>query len=505
MRKLLHLFAFNKNYDSLIAAVAGFLLIYIYTRHSGIGISPDSVVYISTAKNLYEQGLPLDYSHRYLVIFPLFYPILLSGLMFVLRTDIVSFAPLLNASLFAFVIYTAGWMIDRFNLRFKWYKEILLSCLVVSPCLLEIYSMVWSETLFLVLLLFFIILLSRYLDQPSLKKLLGISILAGIACVTRYIGISMIVCGCIIILFSYHVAGLKKWIHLFLFSILSSSFLIMNLVHNYVYSSTLTGMRLKGSTPIFRNIGYFGNVLCSWLPLPENNHALSILVTLLLLGLFSLVILIRFIRREHFSAYENISMVFFVIYTCFMLITATLSSYEVFTSRLISAAFIPMFFGGGSLIMHSIRKTSSQKIRIWATVITLMLFAAFQIKQIKTDFENYDGIKDAGIPGYTEDSWTKDSEIDHFLMKNPPFFKKDYTIYSNLDDAAYYFSGLTCTNLPHHLLDLEKEKFRRDKKAYLIWFEDDSNANLLNLQESLQLNPMKLLKQFNNGAIYVTE
>ena len=505
MKRFLQLLVIKKNFDSLVAALIGFIIIYLYTKHSGIGVSPDSVVYLSTAKNLYEKGIPLDYSNQYMVIFPLFYPAFLRFMMSILSMDAISFAPILNACLFAALIFICGWMIERFNLRFRWYKPILLSCIVVSPCLIEIYSMIWSETIFLILLLFFIISLSRYLQQTSWKNLIIITIIVSLACVTRYIGVAMIACAGIIILFSYANTNRKKWAHLLVFAFGSTSLLAINLIYNHLHSGTLTGTRLKGSTSLFKNMEYFGMVLCNWLPLPENSHTLALLITLCLLILFSILILKRFIQKDHFHSYENISMVFFVIYASFMILTATISSYEVFTSRLLSAGFIPLFFGGGSLITQAIGSNISLQKRRWITVITLLLFTSFQLKQVKSDFENYDGIKDAGIPGYTEDSWAKDSEIVHFLKANKPIFKPGYTLYSNLDDAMYYFSGLPSIHLPHHVLEAEKQKFISDKKCYLIWFDDDSNANLLNLEESLKLKPMRLLQKFSNGAIYMTE
>jgi hypothetical protein len=33
----------KKNIDSLIAAAAGFFIIFLFTRHSGIGVCPDGV------------------------------------------------------------------------------------------------------------------------------------------------------------------------------------------------------------------------------------------------------------------------------------------------------------------------------------------------------------------------------------------------------------------------------------------------------------------------------
>src|SRR5579871_2020639 len=183
------IFAKN-NLDSAIPAIAGFLIILIYTRHSGIGISPDSVVYMSVARNIHAHGALLDFNARPLVIFPAFYPAFLSAIMFITTLDPMQFAPILNAFLFALVIHLSGWIMEKFLTTSKWYKHFILSCIVISPCLLEIYSMLWSETLFILLLLFFIIALKNYFNEHTVKAMLPIAIITGIACITRYAGVT---------------------------------------------------------------------------------------------------------------------------------------------------------------------------------------------------------------------------------------------------------------------------------------------------------------------------
>jgi len=505
MNRILKLLFLKNNLDSIIAAIAGFLIIYIYTRHSGVGISPDSVTYLSTARNLHSRGLPIDFDDKHLVIFPLFYPIFLSTFIFITAQDPLVFAPILNASLFAITIYTCGWMIQRFSIHVRWYKEILLSCLVVSPCMIEIYSMMWSETIFLFLLLLFIILLSSYLNAPSIKNLIFVSCIVSLTCVTRYAGITLIGAGGLIIILSPDLSLRKKILHGSLFALIASSLLIANFVHNHAHSSTLTGIREKSITSFFYNIYYFGYVLCDWLPLPENRFTINVLAALFLLTAFTLAFLQRLKKKIHFNSYENISLLFFVVYGMFMILSATFSRYELFSSRLVSPAFIPMLFGGSSLIMQSIKNASSEKKRLRVTVIVLFIFSAFQINQLKDDFENHDGIKDAGVPGYTEDPWNKDSEIVNFLRKNAKYFQPCYILYSNADDAVYFFTGMHCDMLPHNILEQEKKDFLSEKKCYVIWFEDSNNSELMSLEETLRSKNMAILYQFSNGAIYITQ
>ncbi len=332
-----------KNYDTIIAAIAGFIIIYAFTRHSGIGISPDSVVYLSTARNIHFNGSFADFDNKPLVIFPVLYPLFLSMVMFFTKLDPISYAPILNPFLFAFAIYICGRMMERFVNHSRWYQQIALVSLTLSPCLLEIYSMLWSETIFVFLLLFFIILLSRYLKSPSLKNLFLVGLVTALACITRYAGITLIATGAGMIILSFNSPLKKKIAHTIIFTAISTSLLIANFVHNHANSATLTGDREKSITSIFDNIYYFGYVLCDWLPLPENSYFIAFVTSASLIIIFGVVFFRRFIGRIHFESYENISTAFFTVYGLFMILSATFSRYELFSSRLCPLPLFPWF------------------------------------------------------------------------------------------------------------------------------------------------------------------
>ena len=69
---MIRLSFFKKNIDSLIAAAAGFFIIFLFTRHSGIGVCPDGVVYTTAAENLRATGKYIDFTHGPVIDFPAF-------------------------------------------------------------------------------------------------------------------------------------------------------------------------------------------------------------------------------------------------------------------------------------------------------------------------------------------------------------------------------------------------------------------------------------------------
>src|ERR1700761_9363341 len=125
------------DYDAVPAAIAGFILIQLLCAYSGIGISPDSVVYISTAQNIHDHGVINDFTNMPVMDFPAFYPIFLSGVIFLTGHSILAIGPVLDGILFAALIGLSGYLMNRFTRVSRGYKAILLLFIVLSPCLLE--------------------------------------------------------------------------------------------------------------------------------------------------------------------------------------------------------------------------------------------------------------------------------------------------------------------------------------------------------------------------------
>jgi len=140
--------------------------------------------------------------------------------------------------------------------------------------------------------------------------------------------------------------------------------------------------------------------------------------------------------------------------------------------------------------------------RKWSlAALGAFMFAGFQYNQLAADAETWDGVKDAGIPGYTEDQWTK-SETVQFIKNDALPFKKNYTIYSDAYDAIYWFTGKPGKFLPPREYKPAVKDFLNDPHCYLVWFNDGENFDLVDLNFIIHVKKMKLVKQFNDGAIY---
>jgi hypothetical protein len=189
-----------KNYDTLLFSAIAAFAIYIYCSYSGIGISPDSIMYTSAARSFAAHGTLLTFNHIPIVDFPVFYPTFLGIISFITRTDPVAFGTVLNMVLFATLIYASGWIMSRFVPASHVYKWLVLAAIVLNPGLLQVYSYLWSETLFILEVLLFFIAFRQYLLTHAGKWLVIAAAIAAVACITRYAAVTIVGTGGLLLL-----------------------------------------------------------------------------------------------------------------------------------------------------------------------------------------------------------------------------------------------------------------------------------------------------------------
>jgi hypothetical protein len=490
-----------RNGDAIVAAIAGFVVICLFTRHSGIGVSPDSVSYLSVASHIHDRGAWVDFHGDPLVDFPGFYPLFLAIVHWVTGMEPLRTAPVVNGLLFAAFVYFCGWMM-RDSFRSGLAKWALLALIVTSPCLLEVYTMLWSETLFLLLELLFFYLLRRYFRLGSNSVLIVAALIAGLAFVTRYAGIALIGTGGLLLL-----CQRKKLRSLLLFGSCASVFPLINLLHNKLSGAALIGHREKGIVSFGANLRDFGSVFCDWLHIPSSPHFLASAIGLGWILLFVLVFVSRLARghkdrdpKEGFSSMPYIAIAFFVVYTLFILLSATVSRFQPLDSRLLSPLFIPWIWGSAGLLREwaASRSPALRKIVILSLIVA---GAAFLLGQGLTDRLNWEDQKDSGVPGYTDDDW-RGSPTMEALRKNsgscPPS-----GLYSNAYDAIWFLGGMQAGLLPHKDDQRERSSLLAKDTLCVVWFNDGLNPDLVDIAWISLHKKLYSQQRYEDGAIYL--
>lgn len=503
MNKILAGLSAFKNLDSLLVALIGFILLLIYTGHSGVGISPDSIVYVSVARNIHEYGVLLDYNLNPIVDFPVFYPLFLSVAAFFSGMDPVAAGPWLNALLFALVIFCTGNLMESFQEKNRIYKIVILLSIAISPSLFDVYAMFWSETLFILLSILFLIAFRSYLRTRSIVALFFCAFIAAITCVTRYAGITVIATGLMLMVFDRSLEWKKKILHCFLFGFLSITLLVANLVRNTIVAESLTGPRESGITSLGDNIFYYGKVICWWLPALDTHPGSYMITAIVLFVVVCAVYLKRAWFATAYTTAENCFAAFFIVYTVFIIGISTLSHFEQINNRFISPVFIPMLITLTCWIPKAMIGLPVVKRRI-ALGCTVVVLIAFQANELVKLYGMYREVSAYGISGYTDDSWKK-SQTAAFLRKHASVFKPEYKLYANAAEAVYFNGGLRAASLPHWIEDEDIKDFFSKDAVYVIWFHSINDPDLLNL--AALRKRANVLKQysFKDGDIYLVK
>lgn len=489
-----------KNLDSLIAAILGFVAVHIYTKYSGVGVSPDSIMYASTARSIYEHGTLITFNGGPLVFFPVFYPFFLSIALFITGgVSTIAAAPVINGILFGTVIFSSGYIISKFDAKSVIYKWLILLALVLSPALLEIYTYLWSETLFIAEVALFPLVYHRYILKRTTKSLLWVCLLTAIACITRYIGVTLIMAGGMMMLLDKELPIRKKITHILLFGFSSISFVVVNIIVNKLSSGLSTGTREPSITPLSKNLLHTGTVYCDWMGLPDWMDKYSVAVSLILIFGLIAILIWRYTKNKLNTA-EGVITMYALVYVVFLPVLATFSRFEPLNSRLMSPVFVSLLIGITCWMPDALSGIKfSKQLAFAVPFVVLMLL--FEYSTAAIDYQRYDDENDYGVPGYTDDDWNGKPFIT-FLKTHPNIYQPGVPRFTDADEAVYFFSGQTATLLPHRYFTNTVDQFFKVKHYYLIWFNGLGNPELIGLKDIQQRENLKLLYKFPEGEIY---
>lgn len=168
----------------------------------GPGLTPDSATYLSLAAMLLDgEGLtPIyDRNERYP---PMFSLVVALGGLFV--ADLLRVASLVNALAFAATgVLIASWLRRREAPLWLAAGAVLASALCLPLANVAVH--LWSESVFIALVLLSLSVLDRYVQQDGQRRRARLLYLAAafaaLCCLTRYMGVTVVLCGSVVLLF----------------------------------------------------------------------------------------------------------------------------------------------------------------------------------------------------------------------------------------------------------------------------------------------------------------
>jgi len=487
---------------SLAAAAASMILVISMTSRFGIGISPDSACYISIAENIVAGNGYAIYDLQPAVAWPPLYPTVLV-LAELFNIDYSLWARILNVLLAGgIVLVTSLWLLNNFGLSLLSLIGILGTLL--SSALLSVAKFAWTEPMFNLLVLLFLFAAIRSGKTPERKDILLLSILAALATMTRYIGVTLIG----FYLLWLWISGLPpktKLKYSLIFGGLSMAPLVIWLIRNYSITSTLTGYRASSSVPVLKNILYTLDTFSVWLFATNLYVEFRILIFCLLLAL-----LLTFLVREGSSlmplenAKEKMQLFgsFTLIYVLYLIIVSSIVAFDRIDYRLLSPVYVPILLLV-IVVIDSISisgKWLKQAAAIFS-VMWIVFLSAGLFKEVRDNFSD-------GAGGYSTKRW-QNSELAAYLNQNTP----EGRTYSNIPDGIYALTGLSASmspaKYPRHSpelktddLDLLTTRLNEQENVYLAWFNYNSRRLLYEPDELSSNFDLILIKEKSDGALY---
>jgi 4-amino-4-deoxy-L-arabinose transferase-like glycosyltransferase len=191
----------------VLAGVAAVLTL-VSTRN-GPGITPDSVSYLAAARHLAAGDGFRDFTGDALTTFPPGYPALLA-LGDAIGLDISVWARIVNAAAAAGLV-ALTWVSARRHVAVPT-LALLATCLVTfSRPLHVLASRLWSDTLFLLCCMAFLLLMETALArrQSRAAMLAAAGAVCGVAFLLRYAGAGLVIAGGIVLLLALRRHGLR--------------------------------------------------------------------------------------------------------------------------------------------------------------------------------------------------------------------------------------------------------------------------------------------------------
>jgi len=497
-----------------MVTAAGVLTLLSFTRGLGLGITPDSVSYLSAADSLVHGKGLLDFDNEIFSAWPPLLPLLLAAARTVTgKADTVAWIAqiVLYGGTLAFLV---AWSIRRGSS--PWVSWPLAAALVLAYPPLRVASTLWSELLFSALSLLALerLVASRHRDS---SRAFWIAVAASAAAaLTRYIGVALILTGFVYLLVTWPGSRAVRLRRALLFTVIAAIPLGLWALRNLQLGEGLTGPRHPALLDTGQILSFLGH------PLPRlflGESPSSLLPDAAWLALFVLLWSAMFVwsrrwRRHARSATDAqarddafILLLFIGIFFGTLAVAVSRSAMDRPNLRLLAPMVWPTLMVP-ALIASSFEEGRRHRIGRCCTVAALVLIAlagALQFPGHLRDFRRHDAVY--ALPRWRHSALAariRETHLEERLLSNRP-------------DTLFYLCGIRVPWTPRekaynsHDLSIqyrELKRFERRVKAqgpgsglYIAWFDENPHflLELSTLRNFYQV--MEVAERLDDGLI----
>jgi hypothetical protein len=177
-----------------VSAVLASLLVWWATATWGPGLSPDAVAYTAIAERIRDHGEIGYWLEPKTSSWPPLFPLLLAGVATITGSSVVDAGRLVNSVLAGLIVVVVAALAWRL-LRSRWLRGLAVASAVVAQPLVVVEVKVWSEPLFVLLVLLALLVLAGVPGRRPIPRLVGAATLTAAAFGTRYAGLALLPAG----------------------------------------------------------------------------------------------------------------------------------------------------------------------------------------------------------------------------------------------------------------------------------------------------------------------
>lgn len=495
------------------AAIAGTLILLLATSR-GIGLSPDSAGYVAYARNLLDgQGVRALFETR-VTQWPPLYPVLLStsGLF---GTDPLNGARFLHALLFASNILLAGFLLYKHS-GLLWVAGVGTLLFVSSRAMLLIHFFAWSEPLFILLMLLGMIVLERYMESGRRLNLVTAALIVGLACLTRYIGITLISTVVLALLFFRRSSFRQKMIDAFIFGLFSILPLALWFLRNLFVVGSTSGREIAFHPATLEHFWHVMYTVTSWL------HIADMTPGFIWIGVWFAVFIgavgVLWSRRQKQHGVGNktrlippmirLQALFIVNYGLFLVFSISfVDANTPLDDRILAPVFVSGLILAMFLVGEAIRLVGDRR-KTAASVAVAVPLALLAIANTAQGISRVATSRAEGL-GYATPRWQQSP-----LVAEVKSLPADTVIFSNAPEVIALFADRPATRLPRHFSKMaqaenadyeaevaEVKKTVQEREGVIVFFSglDRPVMTIEELHGRLSLRPLTVVA---DGAIY---
>ena len=508
----------------LLALIASALAL-IRTALHGIALHGDSVIYIAVARNLAAGNGYRYFDDSHLTGWAPLYPTILALLDFLFGVDPLTGATFFDAAIFGLIVFSSGLLFQRY-IATPSVVAIGAAAVLLSPDLLRLSTYGLSDPLFIFCTIIFLLGLNTYLKNGTTASLCLVAVVAGMVCLTRYIGVTVILAGGATILFNKRCAARKRILHFLLFGVIACMPLAAWAFRNVLLTGEPFLSRGPSKNPLYYNLYYALLFHLNWVfPIYFIGVTIKSRGALALLAAISGYLAGAFLKPKEVWSWSkraasrlNAVSMFYVVYVAFLVVFSSVVGIERIGYRYISPAFIPAVLIILFIIEQQLLASNeSFSLNLFGhasrfpkmTLVVFLLVGFFSISFVRVAATIAQPVEAENNLNHA--SW-RNSETIHYVKDLWLRQGDEIPIYSIVADAIYMHANVPANPLPeakrHNSSEPRKPAqsllgiWPQSPKAYLVWFDSIEESHRFSVEELKQIADFKTVAALADGTIY---